>query len=432
MPGVEFAVKHLANGVSRMSKHIIERGQGTYVWTVEGKKLLDFTSGIGVTNTGHCHPKVVKAVQDQCAKIVHAQQNIFYNRAQLDLVERLLPVMPHKSFDTFFFWNSGCEAIEASVKLARHATGKPNIITFDGSFHGRTIGTMSLTNSKTVYRAGFGPLMPGVHVAPFPYCVRCPAGCANDKTQCCNHCLDQLKLILKTQTAPSETAAILVEPILGEGGYIVPPPGFFTGLREICDKNGILLIADEVQTGFGRTGKYFAVEHTNLFGNAMPDILVMAKGIASGYPLSAIASRKELMDKQPPGSMGGTYGGNVVACAAANATLDVFREENILSNVEKRGQQLLAGLQKLRQRWPDKILDIRGLGLMIGMEFDAPLGSGVANAVSQACMNRNMLLLTAGVRETVRFVPPLTVSEQEVAEALAILENALSDVFAKK
>jgi len=287
--------------------------------------------------------------------------------------------------------------------------------------------------------------MPGVIVAPFPYCFHCPVLRERNKhtkegsgaktvvgscnkygfwgSDCCNHPLEQVDLLFKTQTTPSETAAILLEPILGEGGYVFPPKSFLQGLREICDKNNVLLLADEVQTGFGRTGKMFAVEHYGV----IPDILVMAKGIASGYPLSGIVSRKELMDKQPAGSMGGTFGGNVVACAAAIATLDVFRDENILQNVNLRSQQLISGLQLLQSRWPDKVADIRGLGLMVGIEFNAPYGT--ATAISQSCMKHGMLLLTTSVFEVVRLVPALTITQEEVGIALEILNKSFEDVF---
>ena len=254
----------------------------------------------------------------------------------LDLIERLKPKMPSAELDTFFFANSGAEAVENAVKLARHATKRPNIIVFQGSYHGRTLGTMALTTSKTIYSAGFGPLIPGVHVAPFPYHQQWSAHKADptkfDAEWCSQESLNQLEILLKQRSHPEETAAILLEPVQGEGGYIAPPASFMQGLRKICDKHGILLIADEVQSGFGRTGKMFAIEHTGV----TPDIMVMAKGIASGYPISGIVSRKELMDRQPAGSMGGTYSGNAVACAAAKATLEIFEEENIIENVNAR------------------------------------------------------------------------------------------------
>lgn len=306
----EFGVKHVARGIGRLSQDVMESGSGSYVTMVGGRKFLDFTTGIGVANLGHCHPAVTKAVQKQAGTLVHGQINIAFQKPYLDLVQSILPLMPHKSLDTFFFWNSGAEAVEAAVKLARQATKKQNIIVMQGSYHGRTFGTMAMTRSKTVYGQNFAPLMPGVFSVPFPYCKRCSVATHSDGKygfeNCCMDPVDQLELLLKRETAPSDTAAIFIEPVLGEGGYVPPPAGYLAKVREICDKNGILLVADEVQSGYGRTGKMFAIEHWNV----RPDIMIMAKGIANGLPLSAIVSRKELMDMQSPGSMGGTYAGN--------------------------------------------------------------------------------------------------------------------------
>lgn len=318
----EFGVNHVAKGIGRLSKEVIESGSGSYVKMMSGKRFLDFTSGIGVTNLGHCHPKVTKAAQEQAGTIVHGQINIAFQKSYLELVEQMLPLMPHKSLDTFFFWNSGAEAVEAAVKLARHATKKQNIIVMQGSYHGRTFGTMAMTRSKTIYGLGYSPLMPGVFSVPFPYCSQCSVAKASDGKynfeNCCMDPIEQLKLLLKRETAPSDTAALIIEPVLGEGGYVPPPKEYMAKLREICDENNILLLCDEVQCGYGRTGKMFAVEHWGV----RPDILIMAKGIANGFPLSAIASRKELMDKQPPGTMGGTYAGNAGKLISVKPYLD--------------------------------------------------------------------------------------------------------------
>ncbi|CAO3593004.1 unnamed protein product [Absidia cylindrospora] len=391
----QFGKRHIAKGIGRSTELVIEKAKGTYVWSVEGKKYLDLTTGIGVTNTGHCHPTVVKAVQDQAANFSHGQVNIFTRNPCWILIE----------------------AVEAAVKLARHATKKQNIIVFQGSYHGRTMGTMALTTSKTVYAKGFGPLMPGVHVCSYPYFQQWAAHKADptkfDAQWCGAEALHQLDLVLKQRSDPEDTAAILIEPVQGEGGYVVPPKNFLTGLREICDKHNILLICDEVQLGFGRTGKMFAVEH---FG-VRPDILVMAKGIASGYPLSAIVSTKELMDTQPPGSMGGTYSGNAVACAAANATLQVFKDENILENCNI--EQFFSTLKaKVPGLLPNNIkVDIRGLGLMIGIEFlDAP--KGFANAVAQEAFDLDTIVLTTSIYETLRLIPPLNITKEETNLAL--------------
>ncbi|KAI9484101.1 MAG: pyridoxal phosphate-dependent transferase [Benjaminiella poitrasii] len=426
----QFGKKHIAYGIGRSTELVIEKGKGTYVWTVEGKKYLDLTTGIGVTNTGHCHPTVVKAVQEQVGKLSHGQVNIFYQKPMLDLIEGLIPKMPSPTLDTFFFWNSGSEAVEAAVKVARHATKKQNIIVFQGSYHGRTFGTMALTTSKTIYSAGFAPLMPGVHVAPYPYFQQWAVHQADpDKFTpewCGQEALHQLELLLKQRSDPRDTAAILIEPIQGEGGYVVPPKNFLKGLREICDKHNILLICDEVQSGFGRTGKMFAVEHFDI----VPDIMVMAKGIASGYPLSAIVSRKEIMDLQPPGSMGGTYSGNVIACAAAKATLEVFDQEHLLENCNARSEQFFKGLyERVPALLPEGVkVDIRGKGLMIGIEFmDVP--NGFASRVAAEALKLDTILLTTSIYETLRLIPPLTITKEEVDLAVDKVVGSIEAAF---
>jgi len=409
---------------TRYTEILAERGEGAYLYGADGRRYLDFTCGIGVTNTGHCHPKVVAAAQAQAARLIHGQANIVYHRPMLELIEELLTIVP-AGLDCFFFSNSGAEAVEASIKLARQVTGRPNIVVFQGGFHGRTVGTMSLTTSKTIYRAGYQPLMPGVFVAPFPYAYR--YGWEPEETSC--WCLDELRFLLKTQTAPKETAAMLVEPVLGEGGYVVPPPSFLPGLRQICDEHGILLIADEIQSGFGRTGKFFACEH---FG-VVPDILVMAKGLASGFPLSGIAARRELMEKWIPGSHGGTYGGNAVACAAAVATIRVMKEEKLVENSARMGEFLMERLRRLKEEYPI-IGDVRGLGLMVATEFTALDGSpadATAKAVVKGCLGRGLILLTCGPYDNViRWIPPLMVTRAQIEEALEIFELALADVGA--
>ncbi len=411
--------EHLSPVWSRSTDLYVERGEGSYLYTTDGRKLLDLTCGIGVTNTGHSHPRVVKAVQEQAAKLLHGQANIVIHRPMLDLIGELKHIVP-ENLDGFFFSNSGAEAVEASVKLARMATKRTNIVVFQGSFHGRTVGTMSLTTSKTIYRAGYQPLMPGVFVSPYPYAYR--YGWEEEKTS--HWCLEELEYLLKSQSAPEETAAFLIEPVLGEGGYVVPPASFLKGLREIASKYGILVIADEVQSGFGRTGKWFGFDHFDL----QPDIVTIAKGLASGLPLSGVVASLDLMEKWIPGSHGGTYGGNVVAAAAAVATIQTIREEKLLKNSQERGVQLITGLRKLQEEYP-VIGDVRGLGLMIGLEFRSedrkPLGN-IAKSIVKQCFEDNMMLLTCGPWDnTIRFIPPLIITEEEVNLALNILSNAL-------
>ena len=414
-------ISHISPIWSRSATIIAERGEGAYLYTTDGRRLLDFTCGIGVTNTGHAHPRVVKAIQEQAAKLLHGQANIVYHQPMIQLVEELLKIVPSQ-LNSFFFSNSGAEILEGAVKLAKQATKRTNVIVFKGSFHGRTHLTMSMTTSKTVYRVGYQPLVPGIFVAPYPYAYK--LGMNDEETT--DYCLDELKYLLKSQTAPEETAAIVIEPILGEGGYVVPPVRFMQELRGLCDHYGILLIADEVQSGFGRTGKWFAVEH---FGIA-PDILTMAKGIASGMPLSGLAASPDLMAKWIPGTHGGTYGGNAVSCAAAVATIQTMRDENLIENSARMGQVLMAGLRKIQEEHPE-IGDVRGAGLMIATEFTDPKHqpwTDRAKAAAKAALGNGLMLLTCGSYDNIiRWIPPLIVNEQQIKDALGMFEGALND-----
>jgi len=444
----------LFHGVKQLLPHVVKSSRGAIVTTECNRNYLDFTSGIGVTNLGHSHPGVTKAVIEAAPNLVHAVQNVMVHRPMMDLITRLsdLDVSKRSGFDSWFFWNSGSEAVEASIKLARHATKKPNIIVSNLGYHGRTFGAMALTCSSTVYRAGFGPLMGGVNVMPFPYLSQgpfretksskwptqdlgenyqywgnAPAQVAAGDTE---RCLEQLELLLATQTSPSETAAVLLEPVQGEGGYIPCPPEYLAGLRKICDKHNILLICDEVQTGFGRTGTMFASDWVD--GGVKPDILICAKGIANGYPLSAVATRSELSATQPPGSMGGTYGGNAIGCAAALAVLDAFKEENILDNVAKQEILVRKCLKDLQQSDAGSMLrEVRGKGLMLGIEFERLEGNSAgetARAVVQECVKRELLVLQCGPYDTLRLIPPLNVTADEVTRAMGILSEAVSQV----
>jgi 4-aminobutyrate aminotransferase len=422
MYNYEDSKQHLSPVWTHFTSIVAERGEGTYLFDQDGTRYVDFTCGIGVTNTGHCHPKVVEAIRKQAGLLLHGQANIVMHKPMLELISELRKVVP-PSIDGFFFSNSGAEAIEGALKLARHATGRPNIIVFQGSFHGRTVGTMSLTTSGTHYRAGYQPLMAGVFVAPYPYSYR--YGWSDEQTT--RWCLDELDFLLLTQTAPEETAAILIEPVLGEGGYVVPPQAFMQGLRERCDQYGILLIVDEVQSGFGRTGRWFAHEHFGI----TPDIMTVAKGIASGMPLSGVFSRLELMEKWAPGSHGGTYGGNAVSTAAGVATIQAMLEEDMPGNAVRRGTQLMTGLRHLQEEYP-VIGDVRGLGLMIGTELrkaDRTPDKDTTKAVVKACLDRKLMLLTCGPwGNVIRWIPPLVVSSQQIDDALGIFGEAMHEV----
>jgi 4-aminobutyrate aminotransferase len=414
------------SGVLKQATGVLAaRGEGVLLYDEDDRRYLDFTAGIGVTSTGHCHPRVVEAAQRQVGTLIHAQYTTVMHRPLLTLVERMGEVLP-VGLDRMFFANSGSEAIEAALRLSRQATGRPNVVVFHGGFHGRTVAAASMTTSGTKFRSGFSPLMAGVHVAPFPD----PGHFGWPVEQATDFALRQLDYILQTLTAPADTAAFFVEPVLGEGGYVPANERFFAGLRERADKHGILLVVDEVQTGFGRTGKFWGGEHFD----AKPDIVVTAKGLASGFPLSGIAASAELMDKAWPGSQGGTYGANAVACAAAVATLDVIRDEKLVENSALRGSQLKEALQLVADKH-EAITDVRGLGLLIGNEFrDAENKPDpvTAAAAQQEAARRGLLLLTCGAwGQVVRFIPALVVSSDQVDEAAGIWADAVDAVVSR-
>jgi 4-aminobutyrate aminotransferase len=411
---------------ARYTDLLIDHGEGSWLVTTDGERYLDYSSGIGVVNTGHAHPRVVAAIQRQAARLIHGQQNIVYHEEGLRLHQRLARLLPGDDWAAFLS-NSGAEAVEASVKLARVVTGRPVIVAFRGGFHGRTAQTMALTSAKTIYRGDFEPLPGSVYHAAYPYCYRAPDG-PHPIDRCTCDWEPQLERLFAEMADPRRVAAFIVEPVLGEGGYLVPPPGFLPRLREIADAHGILLIADEVQTGFGRTGEFFAVRHWEV----VPDILVMAKGIASGLPLSGILARREHLARWTPGAHGGTYGGNVVAAAAANATLDVIEDESLVANARERGRQLLEGLREVVAKHP-AVGDLRGLGCMVGLEFVKPAEAdgrapdpARAKAVIAAALERQLIVLSAGAwGQVVRLIPPLVTTEDEVDQAIGILADSL-------
>jgi 4-aminobutyrate aminotransferase len=403
---------HLAPVWFQVTDLQVASGHGSWVTTVDGTEYLDFTAGIAVTSTGHCHPHVVEAIKRQADRFIHAQVNCYRHDLLEPLAARLASLAPG-AIDTFFFANSGAEITEAAVKLAKQATGRPNVIVFSGSFHGRTHLAMAMTTSKTSYRAGHGPLPSGVFVSPFPSPV------AADTEAEIDHCLFGFRHLLKAQTAPAETAAVIMEPVLGEGGYVPVPPRFLEGVVDTCREHGILFIADEVQSGFGRTGRMFAVEHYGL----EPDIVCMAKGIASGFPFAALGAPAAVMARWPVGSHGGTYGGNPIGCAAAMATIDVLTADGFLDNVVARGEQLRSGLREI-QAGDAGVVDVRGLGLMNAVQFADP--ARVA-AVSRHCLEEGrLLLMNAGTYgDSLRLMPPLVVTAQEVQIALDALAAAV-------
>jgi 4-aminobutyrate aminotransferase len=417
---------HLSPVLIQATPLVVERGIGSYLFDSAGRAYLDFTAGIGVTSTGHCHPKIVEAAQRQVGRLIHGQYGIVKHDQLLALMERLQSFMP-AGLDTFFFANSGAEAVEASVRLARNATGRQNVVVFQGSFHGRTLGAAALTTSGARYRsAGSGALPPGIVVAPFPSPFR--YGWDLESTN--RFCIRELDHVFATLTFPSDTAAILIEPVQGEAGYQPASAAFFRALRKRADEHGIVLIVDEVQAVVGRTGRFWSHEHFDVH----PDIVVFAKGIASGFPLSGIAASKDLMSGALPGSQGGTFSANAVACAAAIATLDVIESESLVENAREMGQMLRDGLDRIAARYPG-IGEVRGIGLMQACEFvreDGSPDTDTAKAVVAAALKRGLIMLTCGpYGNIVRMIPALTVSAKEIGIALDTWNAAADEVLAR-
>ncbi len=404
---------------TRVYPLVVERGSGAVIRDVDGNLFLDFTAGIAVTSTGHCHPRVVAAIKDQADKLLHMSGTDFYYQPQIDLAQRLAESGPGPAPKRVFFTNSGAEALEAALKLARWHTGRSRAVAFFGAFHGRTYGAMSLSGSKVVHRRGFAPLVPEIHHVPYPRGCR---ACAPPGSDC--PCVRHIEETLFHRIAPpEEVAAVFVEPIQGEGGYHVPPRGFLPALRELCDRHGILLVADEVQTGMGRTGTLYAVEHWGV----EPDIVCLAKGIASGMPLGAMVAREEVMD-WPSGSHASTFGGNPVSCRAALATLDLILG-GYMDNATARGRQLKEGLLRLQARFGE-VGEVRGLGLMVALDVVRPdnpaaLDPARRDQVVQAAFRRGLLLLGCG-ESAVRFCPPLCITAEQVDVALRLLEEVLA------
>ncbi len=400
---------------SKLTPLQVTHGQGSWVFTTEGDEYLDYSAGIAVVSTGHAHPKVVEAIREQAGRFIHAQTNCYTHDLLEPLAEKLDTITP-ASIEQFFYSNSGAEITEASVKLSKHVTGKPNTIVFAGSFHGRTHMAMAMTASKAIYRAQYGPLPGGVYVAPFPEVAAVPA---DQHDAAIDRALTGFDYLLKSQTAPEETAAVILEPVLGEGGYIPAPQRFIEGIVERCNKHGIMFIADEVQSGFGRTGKMFAVDHYGV----QPDIICMAKGIASGFPFSALGASAAHMAKWVPGSHGGTYGGNPIGCAAALATIDILTAPGFLDHVCARGEQLREGLTAIAQDHGG-ITDVRGLGLMSAAQFTDP--ARVAAIIRHALEESRVILLNAGTyANVIRFMPPLVTTADEIDIALGAIRSAM-------
>ena len=420
---LERDVKVISPSYPRDYPFVMSHGRGTEVWDVDGNRFLDFASGIAVCATGHAHPAVVEAVQKAAAKFLHISSD-YWHENFTGLAERLSQIAPVGEPGMSFVCQSGTEAVEGAIKLARYVTGRPRFIGFLGGFHGRTMGSLSFTSSKYTQQKGFAPTMPGVTHVPYPNTYR-PLLAGADQGKAV---LDYIRMLFERNVPPTEVAAILVEPLQGEGGYLVPPDGFLQGLRAICDEHGILMICDEVQSGIGRTGRMFCVEHSGVH----PDIVTSAKGLGSGLPIGAVIARRSVMEKWGRGAHGNTYGGNPVTCAAAIATIDLVRG-GFLDNAAKMGEYFMGKLREMARDYPC-IGDVRGRGLMIGMELIEPgPDRAPARALCDAMVTRGyhngIILLSCGV-STLRFMPPLNVSAGEIDEAVEILRVSLDEALA--
>ncbi len=400
----------------------VVKAEGLYLYGLDGKRYMDFMAAFGAVNVGHNHPRVIAAAREQMEKQVHGAVGVTLHESVLRLAEMLPTVLPG-ALDMFFFGNSGAEAVEGCIKLARNITGRPGIIAFTGAFHGRTYGAASLTASKSSYRLGLEPFLPSVYHVPYadPYHSAHP----DDPSQCVSEALMALQTVLDRIIAPSQIAALIVEPIQGEGGYVIPPKEFLQSLREICTRNNILLILDEVQSGFGRTGEWFAAQAFDV----IPDIMAIGKAIASGFPLGAVCAKQELMSRWTPTVHGTTFGGNPVSCAAAIATIETIRDEGLLDKAKKNGEYLLSRLRDLKKKYPP-IGDVRGIGLMIGMELTVPgtdreSDTNAAKKVLNEALARGLLMYPCGVRsQVIRLAPPLNVTREQIDDAMEILDQS--------
>jgi 4-aminobutyrate aminotransferase len=409
----------------RATGMVVERGEGSWFFTADGQKWLDMVMGIAVVNTGHSHPKVLAAAREQMEKLVQGQMALYFTEPPMALADKLCEIVPG-DMDRVLFTNSGAESVENAVKLAKQATRRPAVIAFQGAFHGRTHYAMALTCSKTVYRGHFEPLPGGIFHSQYAYPFRTPRG--EDPT---DYALMHLDLVLRGQIPPDDVAAIIVEPIQGEGGYVVPTAEFIQSLRKKADEIGALLIMDEIQTGMGRTGRWFCSEYFDV----VPDIVTVAKGIASGFPLGAVVSRSDIYDKHTPGSLGGTFGGNMVSCAAGVATIAVLRDEGMVENAFRQGERLRAALRELQKDYP-QMGEVRGLGLMDAVEFVMPgtnkePDAAFAKRVISGCIERKMLILACGYYDNcVRFIPALNISDADLDAAIAIFGDAVKAAVA--
>ncbi|NLI82938.1 MAG: 4-aminobutyrate--2-oxoglutarate transaminase [Deltaproteobacteria bacterium] len=412
-------------GPFNVTPFFTEKASGAVVTDVTGREFIDFAGGIGVVNVGHCHPRVVAAIKDQAEKYLHTCFHIVMYEPYVALAEKLCALTPGDFPKMAMFANSGAEAVENAVKVARHATKRAGIIAFENGFHGRTLLTMTLTSKVKPYKFGFGPFAPEVYRMPCAYCYRCPLGL--EYPRCDVACADYLKEFFITNVAAESTAAVVVEPVMGEGGFITPPPEYFPRLAKICNENGIVFICDEIQSGMGRTGKMFAIEHWGV----VPDLITSAKSLAAGMPLSALVGRKELMDAPQVGGLGGTYGGNPVCCRAALAVLEVFQEEKLLEKAESLGRKLRDRFTQWQKEYAI-IGDVRGMGPMLGLELvrdrvTKEPAADEAKALVKFCYERGLILLSCGnFSNVIRTLMPLVITDEQLERGLSIMEEGIS------
>ena len=417
----------VSSGTAAYTHVVLEKGLGASVWDVDGKEYLDFAGGIGTINVGHCHPQVVAALREQAGKLLHTSFHVAAYENYLQVCRRLTEVMPGPGRKKAILFNSGSEAVENAVKFARAYTKRRGIISFDNSFHGRTLLCLALDGKYKPLRQGFGPAPAEIYHARFPYAYRPPKGLkAEDLTE---YCLSELEKLFLTDVAAEDVAAIIVEPVQGEGGFIVPTPGFLKGLRRVCDQNGILLVVDEVQTGFGRTGKMFAIEHDGV----APDLMTVGKSLGAGMPISGVVGKAEILDSAAVGAIGGTYGGNPMSCAAALAVFDIFKKERLVEAAERIGETV----KKRFDAWAQNLAIVgqsRGLGAMRAIELvsdkktKAPLPAAEVKLIAQNCVDNGLIVIKAGIFDNViRTLMPLTISDKDLSRGLDILERSLKE-----
>jgi len=424
---IELRNKHVPPGVSLLSTAFIAKARGALMTDVDGRELIDFAGGIGVNNVGHCHPKVVAAIKEQAEKFIHTCFHVAPYESYIELAARLNELSPGDFEKQTMLANSGAEAVENAVKIARYATKRPAIISLENGFHGRTLMTMALTSKVKPYKFGFGPFAPETCRIPSAYCYRCPYGATYPACGCA--CADKLEDFFTGYVSAEQTAAIIVEPIQGEGGFITPPREYFAKLHDICQKHGILLIIDEIQTGMGRTGKLFSIDHWGI----KPDLITTAKSLGGGLPLSAVTGRAELMSAPHPGGLGGTYGGNPLACAAALAVLKIFLEDGLLQQAEKLGEKLQKRFKVMQENY-EIIGEVRGKGPMLALELvrdrhTKEAAGDEARRLTKLCYDKGLVILSCGSRgNVVRFLMPLVITDEQLERGLGILEESLHEV----